>query len=101
MRLLAARLDNSHAAELRKLLRVDPLILDDFALGELNQADTDDLYEIVVERHRNTSTTISTSNREPVKAHRFERTCARRMNPEAAVAGPPTARGAGVGQRKP
>lgn len=65
-RLRAARLDNSHDAELRKLLRVDLLIIDDFALGGLNQADTDDLYEIVVERHRNTSTVV-TSNREPVE----------------------------------
>ena len=53
-RLRAARLDNSHDSELRKLLRVDLLIIDDFALGGLNQADTDDLYEIVVERHRST-----------------------------------------------
>lgn len=75
-RLRAARLDNSHDAELRKLLRVDLLILDDFALGGLNQADTDDLYEIVVERHRSAST-IVTSNREPVKAHTFDRRCAR------------------------
>jgi len=65
-RLRAARLDNSHDAELRRLLRVDLLIIDDFALGGLNQADTDDLYEIVVERHRKTST-IVTSNREPVE----------------------------------
>ena len=65
-RLRAARLDNSHDAELRKLLRVDLLIIDDFALGGLNQADTDDLYEIVVERHRRAST-IVTSNREPVE----------------------------------
>jgi len=65
-RLRTARLDNSHDAELRKLLRVDLLIIDDFALGGLNQADTDDLYEIVVERHR-TASTIVTSNREPVE----------------------------------
>jgi len=65
-RLRTARLDNSHDAELRKLLRVDLLILDDFALGGLNQADTDDLYEIVVERHRKAST-IVTSNREPIE----------------------------------
>ena len=45
-RLRAARLDNSHDAELRKLLRVDLLIIDDFALGGLNQAETDDLYEM-------------------------------------------------------
>ena len=65
-RLRTAKLDNSHDAELRKLLRLDLLILDDFALGALNQADTDDLYEIVVERHRKAST-IVTSNREPIE----------------------------------
>jgi DNA replication protein DnaC len=65
-RLRAARLDNSHDAELRKLLRVDVLIIDDFALAGLNGPDTDDLYEIVVERHRRAST-IVTSNREPVE----------------------------------
>lgn len=35
-RLKASRLDNSHDAEVRKLLRVDLLILDDFALGALD-----------------------------------------------------------------
>ena len=65
-RLRVARLDNSHDAELRKLLRVDVLIIDDFALGALNPADTADLYEIVVERHRKAATII-TSNRDPVE----------------------------------
>ena len=32
-RLRATRLDNSHEAEMRKLLRVDLLIVDDFALN--------------------------------------------------------------------
>jgi len=35
-RLRASRLDNSHDTEARKLLRVDLLILDDFALGALD-----------------------------------------------------------------
>ena len=63
-RLRVSRLDNSHDAEIRKLLRVQLLILDDFALGNLDANDTADIYEIVVERHRRTSTII-TSNREP------------------------------------
>ena len=37
-RLRASRLDNSHDAEMRKLLRVDLLILDDFALQPLDAA---------------------------------------------------------------
>lgn len=63
-RLKATRLDNSHDAEVRKLLRVDVLILDDFALRAMDQIDTAEVYEIVVERHRRAST-ILTSNRDP------------------------------------
>lgn len=65
-RLRASRLDNSHAAEMRKLIRVDLLILDDFALQTLDATDTADIYELVVERHR-TASTVVTSNREPVE----------------------------------
>ena len=63
-RLRIARLDNSLDAELRKLLRVDLLIIDDFALSKLDTAGTADFYETVVERHRRASTII-TSNRDP------------------------------------
>src|SRR5919199_878123 len=65
-RLRASRLDNSHDAEVRKLLRVDLLIIDDFALPPLDAADTADVYELIVERHRSAATVV-TSNREPVK----------------------------------
>ena len=65
-KLRASRLDNSHDAELRKLLRVDLLILDDFALQPMDPLDTADVYELIVERHRAAST-IVTSNREPVE----------------------------------
>ncbi|HEX9643358.1 MAG TPA: ATP-binding protein [Acidimicrobiia bacterium] len=65
-RLRASRLDNSHAAEMRKLVRVDLLILDDFCLQPLDAIDTADIYELVVERHRAASTVV-TSNREPVE----------------------------------
>jgi DNA replication protein DnaC len=63
-RLRASRLDNSHDAELRKLIRVDLLILDDFALQAFDALDTADIYELIVERHRAAATVI-TSNREP------------------------------------
>lgn len=63
-RLRAARLDNTLDAEIRRLARVDVLILDDFALRRLEATETNDFYEIVVERHRRAST-IVTSNREP------------------------------------
>jgi DNA replication protein DnaC len=65
-RLRASRLDNTLEAEFRKLARVDLLILDDFALKPLDATQTNDFYELVVERHRKAST-ILTSNREPVE----------------------------------
>jgi len=63
-RLRAARLDNTLEVEIRKLARVDLLILDDFALRNLDATETNDFYELIVERHRRAST-IVTSNREP------------------------------------
>lgn len=63
-RLRGARLDNSLDAEMRKLVRADLLILDDFALRPLNPTETSDFYELIVERHRK-GATIVTSNREP------------------------------------
>jgi DNA replication protein DnaC len=65
-RLRASRLDNSHDSEIRKLLRVDLLILDDFALQPFDSLDTADIYELIVERHRIASTVV-TSNREPIE----------------------------------
>jgi IstB-like ATP binding protein len=65
-RLRAARLDNTLQAEMRRLARVDLLVLDDFALMPLDATETSDFYELVVERHRKAST-IVTSNREPAK----------------------------------
>jgi DNA replication protein DnaC len=65
-RLKASRLDNSHDVELRKLLRVDLLILDDLCLHPLDALDTADIYETIVERHRQAAT-IVTSNREPIE----------------------------------
>jgi DNA replication protein DnaC len=63
-RLRGSRLDGSHDIELRKLIRVEVLILDDFCLQALDAADTADIYEVIVERHRR-ATTIVTTNREP------------------------------------
>jgi DNA replication protein DnaC len=65
-RLRAARLDNSHETEMRKLLRVDLLIIDDFALQAMDPTETADIYELVVERHRRASTVV-TSNRDPIE----------------------------------
>jgi DNA replication protein DnaC len=65
-RLRASRLDNSHDTEIRKLLRIDLLIIDDFALQALDALDTADVYELIVERHRSAAT-IVTSNREPIE----------------------------------
>lgn len=65
-RLRAARLDNTLEAEMRRIAAVDLLILDDFAIKPLDATQTNDFYEIVVERHRKKSTIIS-SNREPAE----------------------------------
>ncbi|MDF3312900.1 ATP-binding protein [Rhodococcus sp. T2V] len=75
-RLRAARLDNSVEAEMRRIATVDLPVLDDFALRPLDATETNDFYELVVERHRRKATIVS-SNRSPHKAHRFVRTCAR------------------------
>ncbi|TRW47432.1 ATP-binding protein [Georgenia yuyongxinii] len=63
-RLRAARLDNTLEVEVRRLTGVDLLIVDDFALRSLDATQTNDFYEIVVERHRK-SPTIWVSNRDP------------------------------------
>ena len=63
-RLRAARLDHSHDIEMRRLIAVDLLILDDFALQALDPAETADFYELIVERHLK-SATLVTSNRDP------------------------------------
>ena len=63
-RMKAARLDNSVDAEMRKLVAVDLLVLDDFALHPLDVTDTNLFYELTVERHQHGATVI-TSNRDP------------------------------------
>jgi DNA replication protein DnaC len=60
--LKAARLDNTLAAEMRRLAHVQLLIIDDFCLQALDATETADFYELIVERHQKTST-IVTSNR--------------------------------------
>jgi DNA replication protein DnaC len=63
-RLKAARLDNTVEAEMRRLARVDLLIIDDLALQAMDPTDTADFYELIVERHQKSSTVV-TSNRDP------------------------------------
>jgi len=57
-----SRADNSTERVLRSLLAPDLLIIDDFGLRRLNAQQSSDFYEVVIERHRRTST-IVTSNR--------------------------------------
>ena len=57
-----SRADNSTERLLRSLLAPDLLILDDFALRRLNDQQSSDFYEVILERHRRSST-ILTSNR--------------------------------------
>ena len=65
-RLKAARLDASYDQEMRKLIGTDLLIIDDFALTNLDATATADIYEICVERHHKAATVL-TSNRDPVE----------------------------------
>ena len=62
--LKAARLGNSVEAGMRCLARVELLVLDDFALQGMDQVQTADFHELIVERHQKTAT-ILTSNRDP------------------------------------
>ncbi|MBA4180747.1 MAG: ATP-binding protein [Anaerolinea sp.] len=58
-----ARADHSFEAAFRRYLAPDLLILDDFGLQRLNQQQSEDLYALVIERHRRASF-IVTSNRD-------------------------------------
>lgn len=59
-----ARLDNSYDAELRRIIAVDLLIVDDFGLDAMDATESRDAYEILTERHR-AGSMIVTSNRDP------------------------------------
>ena len=63
-RLRTSRLDGTHDSELRRLIRPDLLLIDDFCLQAMDPADTSDIYDVIVERHRRASTVVTT-NREP------------------------------------
>jgi len=56
--------DGTWEQRLRKLVRVDLLILDDFGLREFTHQQGDDFFELVSERHR-AGSMILTSNRAP------------------------------------
>lgn len=62
------RLDNTYEAELRKLIAVDLLIVDDFGLDAMDPIESRDAYEILTERHRAGSMVV-TSNRGPDEWH--------------------------------
>jgi len=62
LELKQSRADYSHDKALRRFLTPDLLILDDFALRRLDTTQSNDIYEVVIERHRRSST-ILTSNR--------------------------------------
>ena len=63
-RLKAARLDAAYDQEIRKLIGVELLILDDLCLQPLDAIETVDLFELVIERHHRASTVV-TSDRDP------------------------------------
>lgn len=59
-----SRLDNTYEAELRRVISVPLLILDDFGLDGMDATESRDAYEIFTERHRAGSMIVS-SNRGP------------------------------------
>ena len=59
-----ARLLQTHEKEIRALLAVDLLIVDDFALDAMDPQESRDAHEIIFERHR-AGSMIVTSNRGP------------------------------------
>ncbi len=58
-----ARADHSFEVVFRRYLAPDLLIFDDFGLHRLNQQQSEDLYALIIERHRRSSF-IVTSNRD-------------------------------------
>jgi DNA replication protein DnaC len=62
--LMAARADHSWEKRIKKFLRPDLLIIDDFGLTALTPTQAEDFYEIITERHLKPSMII-TSNRPP------------------------------------
>ncbi|MGE3272397.1 MAG: ATP-binding protein, partial [Chloroflexota bacterium] len=58
-----ARADHSFEAVFRRYLAPDLLLLDDFGLQRLTQQQSEDLYALIIERHRRSSF-IVTSNRD-------------------------------------
>jgi DNA replication protein DnaC len=54
--------DHSREKAMRRLLSPDLLIVDDFGLRRLDATQSSDIYEVIIERHRRT-TTVFTSNR--------------------------------------
>lgn len=57
-----SRADHTTDKVLRRLLALDLLIVDDFCLRPLDQIQSNDIYEVLIERHKRSST-ILTSNR--------------------------------------
>lgn len=62
--LLASRADHSWEKRIRKYLKPDVLILDDFGLAAFTPTQAEDIYELISERHLKSSI-IVTSNRPP------------------------------------
>lgn len=64
LKLKGSRLDDTHLSMMRRLIQVNLLIIDDFALRIMDEIETMDIYEIITARHQ-TGSIIITSNRSP------------------------------------
>jgi DNA replication protein DnaC len=58
-----ARAEHSNEAQFRRYLTPDLVILDELGIHRLNQQQSEDLYALIIERHRRSSFVV-TSNRE-------------------------------------
>jgi DNA replication protein DnaC len=58
------RADDTTGRAIKKILRADVIVIDDFALQPLDATETADFYELCVERHHRAATVL-TSNRDP------------------------------------
>lgn len=68
--LTLARADGSYARVLAKLARADVLVIDDFAMTPITDAERRDLFEVLDDRHGNRSTIIS-SQIPPKRFHEY------------------------------
>jgi len=62
------RADGTYARTLAKIARTDVLVIDDFAMTPITDAERRDLFEVLDDRHGNRATIISSQTRRDMGA---------------------------------